>query len=363
MITVEMLPAAHGDALWIEWPGSRAKVHRMLVDAGPNTTYPAVLDRVRALPARRRHLDVLVATHVDADHIEGVIRLLQDRGALNLSIGDVWFNGWPQIKGDLGLLGADQGEMLQALISSQHLPWNTCFHHARGDDAPAVCLPDRGALPTAELPGGARATLVSPGRKELTSLRREWTRVLKDLGVTPGRPEEALERLARRKNLRGLADDLLGRERVDGSVPNGSSIAFLLEHREHRLLLTGDGHAKVLERGLDRLLRQRGEEKLAIGALKVPHHGSAANTTDSLLSRLDTRRFLVSTNGDRFNHPDAEAIRRLIGAARDDAGPPELVFNYRSRTTELWADPAQQRDRRYTTVYPNTPAAGTTVEV
>ncbi|MGW4896978.1 ComEC/Rec2 family competence protein [Kitasatospora sp. NPDC004240] len=362
MITVEMLPAAHGDALWIEWPGRAAKVHRMLVDAGPNTTYRAVLDRVRALPARRRHLDVLVATHVDADHIEGVIRLLQDRAALRLTIGDVWFNGWPQIQGDTDLLGADQGEMLQALINGQHLPWNVGFHPGR-TNAPAVCLPDRGALPTAELPGGARATLLSPGRKELASLRREWARVLKDLGVTPGKPEEALERLARRKNLRGLADDLLGRERTDGSVPNGASIAFLLEHHEHRLLLTGDGHAQVLERGLDRLLGQRGEERLAVGALKVPHHGSAANITNGLLARLDTRRFLISTNGDRFDHPDAEAIERLLAAAGDRAGPPELVFNYRSRTTGLWADPAQQRDRRYTAVYPDTPAAGTTVEV
>ncbi|MFJ3792162.1 ComEC/Rec2 family competence protein [Kitasatospora sp. NPDC090091] len=373
MITVEMLPAAHGDALWIEWPGKGSNVHRMLVDAGPSPTYEAVFERVKKLPPRSRHLDVLVATHVDADHIEGVIRLLQDRLALKLSIDDVWFNGWPQISEHAGLLGADQGEMLQALIGSQQLPWNAAFGRpTRGRPPRAVCLPTRGALPSADLPGGARATLVGPGRPELDKLFKEWGKVLRNLGVTPGKPDEALDRLARRKSLRGLAADLLGGERVDTSVPNGSSIAFLLEHDGHRLLLTGDGHGKVLARGVDRLLGKLGGPRLAVGAVKVPHHGSAANVTDELLALLDTRRFLISTNGDKFNHPDAAAIDRMLAAVDrlDEAEQPagagaaqaELVFNYRSRTTEPWADPAQQRERRYTAVYPAT-AAGTTVEV
>ncbi|MGV9264942.1 ComEC/Rec2 family competence protein [Kitasatospora sp. NPDC003701] len=362
MITVEMLPAAHGDALWIEWPGPGGEVHRMLVDGGPNTTYRAVFERVKALPEPDRRLDVLVVTHVDADHIEGVVRLLQDRGRLGLSIGDVWFNGWPQLTQDADLLGADQGEMLQALIGSQRLAWNTAFRTVR-QDAPAVRVADRGRLPSTELPGGARATVVSPGGGELAALRKEWAKVLKGLGVTPGRPQEALERLARRKDLRGLADDLLGGERVDGSVPNGSSIAFLLELGEHRVLLTGDGHGDVLARGLARLLTERGADRLAVDALKVPHHGSAANTTDELLALLTTRRFLISTNGDKFKHPDKAAVLRMIGAADRTTGPPELVFNYLSDTTEPWAGPEQQRTLGYTTVYPARPDAGTTVEV
>ncbi|MFI8083114.1 ComEC/Rec2 family competence protein [Kitasatospora sp. NPDC086009] len=391
MITVQLLPAAHGDALWIEWPGPGGEVHRMLVDGGPNTTYRAVFDRVSALPKPDRHLDVLVVTHVDADHIEGVVRLLQDRTALGLSIGDVWFNGWPQLTQDADLLGADQGEMLQALIGSQHLAWNAAFRTARVE-APAVRVPARGPLPSAVLPGGARVTVVSPGGAELLALRKEWTKVLKGLGVTPGRPGEALERLARRKDLRGLADDLLGGERVDGSVPNGSSIAFLLEVGDHRVLLTGDGHGDVLARGLTRLLAERGPERgpergadrLAVDALKVPHHGSAANTTDELLALLATRRFLISTNGDKFKHPDRAAVLRLIGTPERTPGPPELVFNYRSPTTDPWADPDRQRTLGYTAVYPPdapgpptpagpggptgpatpaAPAAGTTVEV
>ncbi|MEU9043668.1 MULTISPECIES: MBL fold metallo-hydrolase [unclassified Kitasatospora] len=375
MITIEMLPAAHGDALWVEWPGSGTAVHRMLVDGGPSPVYPAVFARVKALPARSRHLDVLVVTHVDGDHIEGVVRLLQDRAALNLAIDDVWFNGWPQVSERADLLGAAQGEMVQALIDRQKLSWNAAFGLPRAGKAPpALCLADRGALPTAELPGGARATLLSPGRPELDALLREWGRTVRSLGMTPGDPDQALALLAQRKNLRGLATDLLGGERLDTSVPNGSSIAFLLEHDGHRLLLTGDSHGDVLGRGLDRLLKQLGGTRLTVGALKVPHHGSAANTTDGLLSRLDTRRFLVSTNGDKFHHPDAAAIDRMIAAvdhldaadgSTEDGGaaPAELVFNYRSRTTEPWADAAQQRERHYTAVYPAAPATGTTVEV
>ncbi|MFD0345963.1 ComEC/Rec2 family competence protein [Kitasatospora aburaviensis] len=371
MITVEMLPAAHGDALWIEWPGKGSNVHRMLVDAGPSPTYEAVFERVKKLPPRSRHLDVLVATHVDADHIEGVIRLLQDHVALKLTIDDVWFNGWPQISEPAGLLGADQGEMLQALIGSQQLSWNAAFGRPAPGKAPhavrlraqARCRPSTCSAAPGD-PGRSRAARAEQAAEGMGPGAEEPRR-------DPGKPDEALDRLAHRKGLSGLAADLLGGERLDASVPNGSSIAFLLEHDGHRLLLTGDGHGKVLARGVDRLLKQLGGTRLAVDALKVPHHGSAANVTDDLLTRLDTRRFLVSTNGDKFNHPDAAAIDRMLAAAarpdaegRDaDAAQAELVFNYRSRTTEPWADAAQQRERRYTAVYPETAAAGTTVEV
>ncbi|GAB7185325.1 hypothetical protein ATKI12_5156 [Kitasatospora sp. Ki12] len=364
MITIEMLPAAHGDALWVEWPGSGTDVHRMLVDGGPSTVYRAVFEKVKALPAGSRHLDVLVVTHVDADHIEGVVRLLLDRPKLGLAIDDVWFNGWPQIFEEADLLGPAQGEMVQAMIDRQQLSWNASFGKSPPGDPPhALCLPATGDLPTAELPGGARATLLSPGRPELDKLMGEWGKTVRSLGMTPGNPDQALALLAESKRLRGLAHDLLGGERPDTSIPNGSSIAFLLEHDGHRLLLTGDSHGDVLGRGLDRLMAQRGGDTVTVDALKVPHHGSAANNTDGLLSRLDTRRFLVSTNGAVFKHPDKAAVDRMITAGSRGAGTAEIVFNYRSPTTEPWADAALQQERRYTAVYPATSAVGTTVEV
>ena len=63
MLRIEMLPAAHGDCLWLEY-GSGTTVHRILIDGGPAHTYPALRERILHLPANARRFDLLVITHV-----------------------------------------------------------------------------------------------------------------------------------------------------------------------------------------------------------------------------------------------------------------------------------------------------------
>jgi hypothetical protein len=121
----------------------------------------------------------------------------------------------------------------------------------------------------------------------------------------------------------------------DTSVANGSSIALLAEFDEHAILLTGDAHADVLAKSITALQQARGRknEKLKLDALKLSHHGSAGGTTVELLALLDCQRYLVSSNGNIFSHPDREAMARVIlhGGKR-----PTLCFNYRSPLNNLW---------------------------
>jgi beta-lactamase superfamily II metal-dependent hydrolase len=352
VLSLEMLPAAQGDALLIQW-GTRREPHHMLVDAGPLGTYPAVHDRIADLGANP-DLELLVVTHIDGDHIEGVIRLLQDRHALGLRIGDVWFNGWPQLP-RTDRQGPDYGEMVGALIQRGALPWNTPY----GDNA--VAIPEQGPLPSYLLDGDARVTLLGPGPPQLRNLRANWTKVLADVDVTPGQADEALKRLAKRKDLKGL--DLQGRTaKLDNSASNGSSICMLFEYENSSLLLTGDSHSEPLVAGIQRLLRERGTDRLRVDALKLPHHCSQANVTDELLALVETPRYLVSTNGGRYRHPDKEAVLRVVGQRERDSET-ELVFNYLSKTTEPWAKVATAKKYRYTPIFPEGGRAGIVVEV
>lgn len=347
---MEVLPAAHGDALLVEW-GSRRKPHRMLVDAGPLGTYRTVHKRLKALGPSR--FELLVVTHIDGDHVEGVVRLLQDRQALGLTFGDVWFNGWPQLTAvtdDLGdELGALQGEMVGALLTRQELPWNAAF------DGGPVLAQARKPLPVVELPGGATVTVLGPGPAQLRRLRKSWTRVLRDAGMEPGDVDEALRRLAERQDLAALeaiADVQGGRKRkLDSSVANGASTVLLVEHEGHSLLLTGDAHGPVLAQGLRRLLRERGGERLSVDVFKLPHHASRGNVTADVLSLVETSRYVVSTNGARYRHPDPEALD-LVLAQPHDGDDVELLFNCRSATTEPWADERSQRRLGYSAVFP-----------
>jgi beta-lactamase superfamily II metal-dependent hydrolase len=355
MPTLQMLPAAHGDALLLEWDDAGVP-HRMLVDGGPLGTYRTVHDRIAAL-GESPHLDLLVVTHIDGDHLEGVIRLLQDRAAMKLTIDDVWFNGWPQIKATRSdVLGPDQGEMIGALLIRDGLSWNTLCGKQ------AIQLPQEGEPPVIELPGGATVTVLGPGPDQLNKLRREWLSVLKDVYPDLGKVKQALARLAKRADLAGIEDLLGSKAVVDNSVANGSSICLLFEHGDRSLLLTGDSHGDVLAAGLHRLLKQRGRSRLQVDAVKLPHHCSSANVTDEFLALIDCNRYLVSTNGARYQHPDAEAVWRVL-KQEHRADTVELVFNYRSTTTEDWGDSARQQRYRYTATFPDDQAVGAVVQV
>src|SRR5262245_51090046 len=141
---IELLPARHGDCLWIEY-GKGRTVHRVLIDGGPVSTYPFLCQRIDKMPAGDRTFELIVLTHVDADHVEGLVRLFADK-PLQFNVREVWFNGWRQMNSAHGLLGPLQGEFLSALLVDR-VPraWD-----ARG---PALVIPDRGPLPTRTLPG------------------------------------------------------------------------------------------------------------------------------------------------------------------------------------------------------------------
>ena len=192
MLTLDALPARHGDALWITW--GEGDAHHLLVDGGPPSTKTRTALEERL---RDRSVELAVVTHIDADHIAGVLALLERR-SLPLQIGDVWFNGWDHLPTDL--LGAKQAERLGAAIVRRRLAWNGAF------GGHAVAIPDDGPLPARQLAGGLTLTVLSPSRTELALLRPVWKEEIEKAGLEPGgAAREERERTA----------DLLGEGPVD----------------------------------------------------------------------------------------------------------------------------------------------------
>jgi beta-lactamase superfamily II metal-dependent hydrolase len=322
-VDLELLPAGHGDSLLLTY-GTTRRRSRILIDAGPANAYKRDLrSRFETLGA----VDLFVVTHVDADHIDGAIQLLLDA---KLDIGEVWFNGWKHLPKSRGMT---EGAILDALLDGRS--WNAMF------DGGTIQVPETGALPSVLLPGGATATLLSPTVKELRSLRGAWQRKLTAAGVTPGSAKEALELLEevdRFDTARGgAAPRAFGR---DSSIPNGSSIAFLFEYEEVALLLGADAYAGVLESSIRRLLAERGEQRLRLDAFKLAHHGSLANISAGLLDLIECERFLVSTDGKVFGHPDVEALDLVVEHASKTA---QLLVNYESQLSRTAFDAVKDR--------------------
>ena len=420
-VTIEMLPANYGDALHISY-GDEVEQHHIWIDGGIKGSFKKGWEkRVRQLGQQGAELDLLVVTHIDADHINGVQAFVSgnQKGGhppAIIPVRQVWFNQYRHIReyaqpravsGELGtdttmrwrtrgefvrevagravalaplaarlaltvprytsglFRGPEEGEQLASLLGGDY-PSNRDFNDkavARSDVPPEVSLP-----------GGARAWVLSPTGEKLADLCHVWEEYLAEKNLphllqVPGiRPEGAGDALvpgfvqhlmlqARSRfeaMLKGREEDLAAPIEVlarrdfneDDSPANGSSIALLFEYAGHKLLLAGDAHPNVLVEGLQRL-GYSAQFPLELDALKLSHHGSRANTNDKLLGMIRCDRYLISTNGKTFNHPDKECLARVIWANQERPDT-VLYFNYTGTAAErAIADAADQQRYRY----------------
>jgi hypothetical protein len=359
--TLDMLPAGHGDALWLEY-GDRDRRNRILVDGGTGPTYDVLRSRIVALPPDDRRFELLVITHIDAYHIEGVIRLLQD-ARLGLRIDDVWFNGWQHLPGDV--FAPTHGEMLSALLVDLDQRWNGAF-----DGGAVSVADDDGPLPVVELDGGLRLTVLGPGTPELATLQLVWEREVREAGLVPGSPRPALDLLYKTPRLQipeygveslDVESLAASEDPLDQSEANSSSILLMAEFEGRSVLLGADGIGPILTAGIGRLLRERAEDVLTVDAVKVAHHGSRRNVLDNHVSLVRSGRYLFSTNGAYYHHPDQQAVARIL--VGDHGDHRSLLFNYRTEESEVWDDPELMERWRYRAVYPDPVPAGLRVDL
>ena len=369
MFRIKMLPARYGDSLWIEY-GRPANPRRVLIDGGLASTYDILCTHLQGLLSSQRHFDLMVVTHVDADHIEGMITLLADRD-LAYTTDDFWFNAWRHFSpAPKSLLGPLHGEYLSAMIGARRFNWNCSFRDFATSSAyahPPVVIQDD-CLPQITLDGGMKLTLLAPDLTALGKLKRVWKREVQKVGLETGDLPAWKARLYDTPRLLPkslLGDGLEALARVetkkDNSVANGSSIAFLAEYEGKTCLFAADAPPDKLAASLRRLLAERpGQERLPLDAFKVAHHGGSKNFTPELASLIDCPRYLFSTNGERYGHPEKQTIARLLTAQR---GSCHLLFNYCSDSNQAWADPQLKSRYHYEADYPANNNLGLTIDL
>ena len=344
MFNVQMLCAGHGDCLWLEY-GHRGNTRRILIDAGTPATYEAaLLPRIEKVIATegRCVLELFVVTHIDADHIGGALRFLDELDKSKVKIREIWFNGYYHLSNETpSELGPDQAERLTELIRRGGWPWNKRFNRY------AVMVPDTGPLPSFNY-AGMRLTLLSPTFEKLQKLKPKWEKVIREAGLVPG------EAYAKANTV--LLDGFLGTNVAalagkkftqDRAHANGSSIAFLAEFDGKRVLFGADAFPSVL---LASLKRAPFRGSCPVDALKLPHHGSRGNVSLPLLQAVPAKSYLISTNGEHFEHPDAEAIARLLVG---NTKTKRLLFNYKTHYTQDWNNAKHKQAHKYTTRYGN----------
>ncbi len=341
MFKLHAVQAAHGDCLLLEF-GLGTAPDYVLIDGGPSGTYDdhlkAELTRIKATGGT---LALAVLSHVDDDHVNGLLDLLHDLVAQRraeepetIAIESIWHNSFGQTLGpavertleqqqtestlprgvmpttDMQTRSIRQGHELTALARGLHIPINPDFR----DTADRLVCVDNVDGPI-QL-GNLSLLIVGPTRSTLLALQEEWAEWLE-----AQRQAEDAER-----------DAVTIARALDKSVPNLSSIMLLIEGDDKRVLLTGDGRSDHLLTGLAEAGALDGDGKLHVDIFKLPHHGSARNVTAELFDRITSDTYVICADG-KHDNPDFQTLEWLVRAAKKQGRTVQIVATNETAST------------------------------
>jgi beta-lactamase superfamily II metal-dependent hydrolase len=361
MVSVEIFPAINGDCFLIT-----SEECNILIDGGySQTATDHLIPRLKELKLLGKHLDLLVVTHIDSDHISGVITLLEQNEQNSIiEIRQVWHNSLKHVstldKGNQNLTtnekrliaditnpinkvdGAEQarnisykqGSTLAAIVARDGYDWNASFQQK------AVSIEHAKKI---ELKNKVFIYLLSPSNQKLKDLNERWRLKLFQLGIARDRIlnnepfDDAFEMLLKNEKLArpygyprnisaggfDLNSLLISEWYEDDSPTNGSSIAFVLNLEGKYLLFLGDAHPSLLLQSIEDVKSEVGE--VAFDLIKVAHHGAFPNNSVGLLKALNGINYVFSTNGSKHGHPNKETIAHLINHFNHSRS---FYFNY-----------------------------------
>jgi hypothetical protein len=320
----KVLQAGHGDCILIQG-NFDGQPRNILVDGGPSKTYqygvfPGALKKeLQKIEQNGQRIDLLILSHIDDDHIGGLLCGFRNKGPLQRLTDKVWFNSGKlifehfkksfdasnlvYINGNNSVVGEDvfssvsQGVDFESLIE-EHDIW------------------DRKLIVAGQeiVEFGVKFKILSPTEKKLQRLLTEWKRKSPD-SLTTSKKSDYDEKF----------DSILLNDHFeeDRSKSNGSSIAFIFEYNEKKLLLLGDAHNEVIVKSLMDL-GHHDKKPLECDYVKLSHHGSKKNTSYELLNLLKCQNFIFSSNTDIHKLPNKTTIARIAKYQPEAT----LLFNY-----------------------------------
>jgi beta-lactamase superfamily II metal-dependent hydrolase len=344
-----MLPASEGDSLILSYgpDETEGSLRHVVIDGGRKKTWPHLQAELTRIAARGEEVELLLLSHIDADHIDGLLELAQTED-LPLTPKAVWYNSYDQLKalmtsGGLAPKGVRVADEYTKALKAKGWKLNTEFGgkaiHVEARPAPFDFA-------------GLRLTLISPTQPKLGRMWKEWEEWRVE---HPGLAPKGKRAFPATLDVEALSAP----SGNDGTAPNGSSIALIAEFDGRRVLLGADAHPDVLLATLAPLVGADG--KLALDLVKLPHHASRANVTRAVLELLDCHRFAISTSGAVFGHPDPEAIARVLKFGQ--SGEKTLIFNYASERTKPWDDIALKAKWDFACVFPTAPDTPIAIDI
>lgn len=365
MIDIKMFKAENGDSFLLKFDNGQ----NILIDMGTHITYKSeIKDELLKLNNVNHKIDLLVVSHIDNDHIGGVIEFIKDNKKHQIiKVDEVWHNSYrhlnftkkkivkinqkyktilkniksqytPQIMNEgTSNVTFEQGSSLSSLLYKYNYSWNKSFSNR------AIFTDNI----ISKKIGDIKMILLSPNQRKLDRLSSQWLSDLEDelYGFELSDEDlfnDAFEFYMSNKFLQDiLVNDcsssidinfkkLAEYKGKDNSVTNGSSLAFIIEYKEKKLLFLGDAHEDIILEKLN--LLKNDDYELKFDLLKVSHHGSKNNISKEILDLVNVDKFIFSTNGKYHNHPDLECLAKII--LSNPNRHKELIFNYKTDNSD-----------------------------
>lgn len=342
MLQLKIVQARFGDCFLLIFGDTKTPAY-ILIDGGPGGVYPEFLrNELVSINASGGVLEKVVLTHIDADHIVGLLDLTEelkenaaDGAGPLVKIKELWFNSFSDTIGksnsikpllqqmlagvhqlgsvmphsDLALQSIFQGDTLRRNALLLNIPVNETF-------GGRIITLDTVTEPL--MLENLKLTFIGPTRSNLETLQKEW-----------------MEWIDKNRN-RILSGDRELLRQMDGSVPNLSSVMFLAEADGKRLLFTGDGRGDFILEGLKTAGLLNADGSVHLDVFKVPHHGSIRNVPDGFFEKVMADIYIISADG-RHGNPDYDTLVCLVEAASAQGRKIEIWFTNRTKSTDRLA--------------------------
>ena len=362
-IKIKVFPAFYGDCFLITIQ-EEEKVINILIDGGLSKTYEDYLKPILTKIAEKgEELTLLICTHIDSDHIRGLISFLLDNNTKKyINIKEIWFNGFEQIinsetnlsgniknsdkniiddiikKGyedefiEMTNISIKEGISLSSLIEYGKYNHNTITNKKAIVDS----------LEKIEISKNISIKIINPNTDILNKLEKEWQSemnkknfyfsISKNLKLVSSF-EFLISRLKdyytketnKISSKDSIEDYLTDLKSEDYSIVNESSISFVLEAYNKKFLFLGDAIIRDKDKCniINNIINEYGDS-VEFEVIKLPHHGSNCNISKDFINIFKAKEYIFSTNSEKFEHPDMDVIANLIL----EKTPKIFVFNY-----------------------------------
>jgi beta-lactamase superfamily II metal-dependent hydrolase len=274
------LTESNADSFLLKF-GYPTRNRHVLIDGGLKGDGRRAIKLIEEIIEQGDIIDLVILTHVDLDHINGLLALFKSDIITSKTVGKVLFNV-PHSKIELDIIkdkktqcGYKQGNELLELIINKDIKLNPAL---QGDK---FKIDDELVI-----------DILSPTQSVVELDHAKW----RDTNIGSDEDDDYNKELLLKKTFK-----------EESKPQNISSIVCMVKYKNSKLLFCGDSVPSQILSGIS--------DVTPVDLFKIPHHGSHYNISKLLIERFPTGKYLIP--GNKTTYPNFHTIALIEDNSKD----------------------------------------------